>query len=247
MDIPSFRSGDRLTAQTLQKLASAIQAATIQKGVGYTFERTGAGTRLRIEPQKGGGGSSSSEAALTPFQLVLGYPNPQAPEFPVVRIHGNSFVSIIESGQIYPVTGLGAVIGSDLDNEDDQGQFPLPEIGQSVWLEMTVDGFAVTSISVWYGYAGVDGWLNYPTPVQVEPVSEENPYPYIWAVRQIVAHVTYANDPRPGTVYAVGSGESVEYRKVLQVLNTNLGVQVLMVNGIPAPMLVPWHGPFQIE
>lgn len=252
MDLPTFRSGDKLTAQHLQRLSSAIRAATIQKGIGYTFERTSAGTRLRIDQGSGGGGSGSSSlnSSLLPFQIVSGYPNPQAPEFPVVRVHGESYISMIETGGIYPITGdpgLGAIIGSEDDNEDDPGQFPLPEIGHSIWLELTTNAFSVTSASIWHGLAGVDGWENYPDPIEITPPTEENPAPTAIKSRCIIAHVVDAADPRKGTVYSVGSGEGAETRKVLQQLRTNLGIQVLMMRGVPCPVLVPWHGPFIIE
>jgi hypothetical protein len=254
MDLPNFQSGQRLMAIQLQQLKNAIQAATIQKGVGYTFERSSGGTRLRIQSQAaGGGGSSQSElTALNryPFRVVAGYVNPEAPDFPVVRIHGESYVSSVETGELFSITGdpgLGAILDSEDDNENDPGQFPLPEIGESIWLEGTVDGYSLTSVSIWFGQVGSEGlWENYPDPIEMSEPTEEDPMPVVVKTRCLIAHCVDGTDPRQGDYFTVGTGETVEYRKILQQLKTNVGVQVLMMRGVPAPVFVPWHGPFII-
>jgi hypothetical protein len=242
VDLPNFQSGQRLFASQLQQLKNAIQAATIQKGTGYTFERSSAGTRLRIEAQTGGsGGGSYSTSELLPFQVIEGYPSD--PAFPVMRVQGESYFSSIETGELIPIAGnlrLGAIVGSEQDNADDPGQFSLPNIGESVWLECSVDGITIASATLKTGVPFTEGWLNYPDPIEM--VSND-PFT-VSKSRVLIAHVVYGNDPRHGNVYNVGAGEEPEQRKVLQQLRTHIGVQVLMMRGIAAPVIVPWHGPF---
>ena len=248
MDIPTFRKGDYARASDLNRLAAAVRAATIQKGIGYTFERSSGGTRLRVLPQEGTGGSGSASASteINPFEITFGY---VVNDILMFRVYGGSYVSIIETGGIVPITGLGALPGTETDNDQDPGLFEFPQIGESIWLEMTLDGMDVTSISVWTGQAGVDGWENYPDPVKVEIIQPEegSPYQAVTATRVIVAHVTWPDDPRQGKVFTTGTGESAESRKIIQCLKTNLGIQALIMKGIACPIMVPWHAPFQIE
>jgi hypothetical protein len=61
-----------------------------------------------------------------------------------------------------------------------------------------------------------------------------------------LAHVVVGSAPRHGDSSTVGTGESAEVRTVLQQVKTHLGIQVLMMRGVPCPVIVPWHGPFII-
>lgn len=248
--LPNISPGDPIRAVHLQQIVAEIRQNAIRPGRGIRMVQSGNGTTLSVDDtmRRGGGGATNDEYRYTPFRIVAGYP--EDPAFPVVRIQGESYLSIIETGGLYPITGdpgLGAILGSDDDNADDPGQFPLPEIGQSVWLELTTDAFSVTSASIWTGLAGVDGWENYPDPIEVQTPTEEEPAPTAIKSRCLIAHVVAGDDPRHGDTYSVGSGEEPEVRKILQQLRTNLGVQVLMMRGVPCPVLVPWHGPFIIE
>lgn len=247
--LPTIAPGDPIRAVHLQQIVAEIRQNAIRPGPGIRMVQSGNGTTLSVDDviRRAAGGSTNQENRYTPFRIVPGYPTD--PAFPVVRIQGESYLSIIETGELYAITGdpgLGAILGSETDNADDPGQFPLPEIGQSIWLELTTDSFSVTSASIWYGQAGVDGWTNYPDPIEVEAPSEENPVPTAIKSRCLIAHVVDGSDPRHGDTYTVGTGETPEVRKILQQLRTNLGIQVLMMRGIPCPVLVPWHGPFII-
>lgn len=247
--LPTISPGDPIRAIHLQQIIAEIRQNAIRPGPGIRMIQSGNGTTLSVDDviRRGASGTANQEFRYTPFRVVAGYPTD--PAFPVVRIQGESYLSQIETGELYPITGdpgLGAILGSAQDNADDPGQFPLPEIGQSIWLEITTDAFAVTSATIWFGQAGVDGWMNYPDPVEIEPPTEENPVPMAISSRCLIAHVVAGDDPRHGDTYSVGTGETVEIRKVLQQLRTNLGIQVLMMKGVPCPALVPWHGPFII-
>lgn len=248
--LPNISVGDPIRAVHLQQIVAEIRQNAIRPGPGIRMIQSGNGTTLSVDDvirRTASGTGSNQELRWTPFRVVPGYPDD--PAFPVVRVQGESYISMIETGTLYPITGdpgLGAILGSADDNVDDPGQFPLPEIGHSIWLELTTDAFAVTSASIWYGQAGVDGWTNYPDPIEVQAPTEENPYPLAIKSRCIIAHVVDGTDPRHGDTYSVGTGPNPEIRKVLQQLKTHLGIQVLMMRGVPCPVLVPWHGPFVI-
>ena len=248
--LPSIRPGDPIRALHLQQIIEEIRQNTVRPGPGLRAIQSSNGIILAVDDvirRSAVTSPTNDERKWEPFRVVSGYP--ADPAFPVVRVQGESYVSFIETGGLYPITGdpgLGAILGSEDDNADDPGQFPLPEIGQSIWLELTTDAFAVTSASIWYGLAGVDGWQNYPDPIEIQAPTEENPVPTAIKSRVLIAHVVAGDDPRHGDTYRVGT-ETVEVRKVLQQLRTNLGIQVLMMRGVPCPVLVPWHGPFIIQ
>jgi len=251
MALPRIKVGDTVRAQHLQQICSEIEQNRIRPGKGVRIVVTSAGTTVSTEDLTRRTSTSSDNSldptwvAAQPFYVTTGYP--ADPAFPVLRIQGESYVSSVETGGLFEVSGLGAILGSAEDNADDPGQFPCPEIGESVWIEGTVDGYSITSLSIWIGQAGTEGlWENYPDPVETSEPTEEDPLPVVVKTRCLIAHCVDGSDPRHGNVYIVGTGEAAEYRKILQQLRTNLGVQVLMMRGIPAPVLVPWHGPFII-
>lgn len=247
--LPTISPGDPIRAVHLQQIVAEIRQNSIRPGVGIRMVQSGNGTTLSVDDTiRRSAAATNQEQRYTPFRIVSGYP--EDPAFPVVRIQGESYLSFIETGGLYSITGdpgLGAILGGPDDNANDPGQFPLPEIGHSIWLELTTDAYTVTSASIWYGQAGVDGWENYPDPVEIEAPSEENPVPTAIKSRCLIAHVVDGTDPRHGDSYTVGTGETAQERKILQQLRTNLGIQVLMMRGVPCPVLVPWHGPFIIE
>lgn len=247
--LPTISVGDPIRATHLQQIIQEVRQNAIRPGPGLRMIQSGNGTTLAVDDviRRVASGTSNQELRWTPFRVVPGYP--ADPAFPVVRVQGESYISMIETGQLYGISGepgLGAILGSPQDNADDPGQFPLPEIGHSIWLELTTDAFSVTSASIWHGQAGVDGWENYPDPIEVEAPTLENPAPTAIKSRCIIAHVVEGIDPRHGDTYRVGTGPEPEVRKVLQQLRTHLGIQVLMMRGVPCPVLVPWHGPFII-
>jgi hypothetical protein len=237
MALPRVSTGDPIRAVHIQDICREIEQNRVRQGPGIRISVTSGGTTISTDNvqrwQSSGLGAGNNWA--TPFSVISGY---AVEGMPRLRVHGESYLSMIESGELLDITGLGAIPGSAEDNTDDPGQFDLPDIGDSIWLEATVDGFNITSASIWEGKAGVDGWTNYPDPITIESG-------YVTVTRALIAHIIAADDPRQGDIYTV-PGETVG-RKVLQRLTTNLGVQVLMMKGIAAPVLVPWHGPFVIE
>jgi hypothetical protein len=238
MPLPRVNVGDIIRADHIQQICAEIEQNRIRQGPGIRTSVSSSGTTVSTDNVirwGAGSGAGIGNNWATPFSVISGY---AVEGMPRLRVHGESYLSMIENGELLEITGLGAIPGSAEDNTDDPGQFDLPDIGDSIWLEATVDGFNITSASIWEGKAGVDGWTNYPDPITIESGN-------VTVTRALIAHIIAADDPRQGDIYTV-PGETVG-RKVLQRLTTNLGVQVLMMKGIACPVLVPWHGPFVIE
>jgi hypothetical protein len=254
MPLPRVKVGDIIRADHIQQICAEIEQNRIRQGPGIRTSVTSSGTTVSTDNVVRWGASSQSGGGVgnnwaTPFSVISGYPLEGMPR---LRVHGESYLSIIETGGLLDITGLGAIPGSGSDNVDDPGQFDIPAIGDSIWIESTVSGFNITSSSIWTGKAGVDGWSNYPDPIKVETITPEegSPYQAVTATRALIAHIVAADDPRQGDIYTVPGAQpedQSENRKVLQRLTTNLGVQVLVMKGIACPVLVPWHGPFVIE
>lgn len=246
MSLPSVRVGDPIRAEHIQQIVEEVRRMNPVAGMGMRMEKTPSGTVFSIaenDSRRNSGGGGIVSGTLDPWRLVIGYP--EDPAYPVLRIHGESYLSAIETGELIPITGnlpLGAIIGSGSDNLNDPGQFPLPEIGESVWLECSVDGLTIASATLKKGNPFAEGWINYPDPIQM---AGNDPYT-VSKSRVLIAHVVAAADPRKGSVYTVGNSNPPQQRKVLQQVTTHLGVQVLMMRGIAAPVIVPWHGPFII-
>lgn len=243
--LPNISVGDPIRAVHLQQIVAEIRQNAIRPGVGLRMTQSSNGTVLSVDDSGrrggGGGGGSAQESKFTPFRVVAGYP--EDPAFPVVRVQGESYFSAVETGELITIGGdlpLGAILGSAQDNADDPGQFPLPEIGHSVWMECEVDGLTIVNATLKAGDPTTEGWVNYPDPIEM---ASGDPFT-VSKSRVLIAHVVDGEDPRHGDLYRVGEGEDPEQRKVLQQLRTNVAVQVLMMRGIAAPVIVPWHGPF---
>ena len=245
--LPTISVGDPIRAVHLQQIIAEIRQNAVRPGVGLRMTQSSNGTMLSVDETGrrggGGGGEASEELKYTPFRVVIGYP--EDPAFPVVRVQGESYFCSIETGELITIGGdlpLGAILGSAQDNADDPGQFSLPEIGESIWLECDVDGLTIASATLKEGDPTAEGWTNYPDPIET---AGNDPFT-VTKSRVLIAHVVDGEDPRHGDTYSVGTGETPEKRKVLQQLRTNVGAQVLMMRGITAPVIVPWHGPFII-
>ena len=68
MDLPNFRRGIELTSIELNKLSSAIRAASITSVVGGTLSRTPGGTTLFINDQVRGSGGGDA-GSRCPFEV----------------------------------------------------------------------------------------------------------------------------------------------------------------------------------
>ena len=201
MPLPRVNTGDPIRAIHIQEICREIEQNRVRGGPGVRVSVSSGGTTISTDTvqrwQSAGVGTGNNWA--TPFLVISGYP---VEGMPRLRVHGESYLSVIETGGLLEITGLGAIPGSAEDTDEDPGQFEIPAIGDSIWLESTVDGFNVTSTAVWTGKAGVDGWENYPDPIKVETITPEegSPYQAVTATRVLIAHIIAGDDPRQGEI-----------------------------------------------
>jgi hypothetical protein len=239
--IPRFYAGQPVRASDLNALAEEIRKNEITKFNGGTFQRNTGGTSLTVNATAGGGGGGGgADASYHPFQIIDGYPVEQGGV--VIRVSGNSWLTNIETGEKITITGLGAAPGSPQDNANDQGQFPLPQIGEYIWLTVEMQESEILAAYIEYGALGVqNSWENFPKPVEFDETLSLKSAKY---TRVAIAQVHAENsDYVTGTRYTTETGE---VRIVRQITTTHVGVQYAVIESTVAPILVPYHASAQI-
>lgn len=238
--IPKFYAGQQIRADDLNALADEIRKNEITKFNGGTFQRNTGGTSLTVNAVGAGGGGGGADASYHPFEIIDGYAVEQGGV--VIRVSGNSWLTNIETGEKITITGLGAAPGSPQDNPNDQGQFPLPQIGEYIWLTVELQGLDIISANIEFGAVGTaPNWANFPKPVEFATGSTIK---YASKTRVAIAQVHAQNsDYVTGKSYTTETGE---VRVMRQLVTTHLGVQWGIVESTVAPLLVPYHASPQI-
>jgi hypothetical protein len=224
-------SGSSDVAIAVNKLVEAVQSVRLLSGVGYRVDSSSSGTRIRIRPNATAGTAQEAATGYHPFEVVAGYSDD--PTAPLVRVVGWSWV-FSTPWQAMALQGLGARPGSFADNASDPGQFPLPGVGQAIWLHIPVNtDFSLGDpATIEHG----NPWPGYPTPWELYTETQ-----YAGRQKNIlvpIAEVSTANDDRDGTVYTVGT----ESRKLVQLLKTNVILRAVAFNGEARRIAEPWHG-----
>lgn len=229
-----------MRASDLNALADEIRKNEITKFNGGTFQRNTGGTSLTVNGISVGGGGGA-DASYHPFEIIDGYPVEEGGV--VIRVSGNSWLTNIETGEKIVITGLGAAPGSPQDTEDDQGQFPLPEIGHYIYLEVSLTNQEITGAEIKYGAIGTEqDWTDFPKPVEF---TTDTPIKQAVKTRVAIAQV-HAED----SDYVSGKSfttETGEVRIVRQLVTTNLGIQYAIIESAVAPILVPYHAAGKID
>lgn len=234
--IPRFYAGQPVRASDLNALADEIRKNEITKFNGGTFQRNTGGTSLTVNAISAGGGGAGGDTSSHPFQIIDGYPVEQGGV--VIRVRGNSWLTNIETGEKITITGLGAAPGSPQDNENDQGQFPLPAIGAYIWLTVQLQGNEISAAFIEDGVPGQTGaWENFPKPVEI---GQTTPIRMASFTRIAIAQIHAADQEQvSGTTYTTETGE---VRVVRQLVTTHLGLQYAVVESTVAPIIVPYAG-----
>ena len=237
---PNVRAGDTIRAEHIHQLIDEIKKAQIKSFKGGNFFSNTGGTSLSIESQSGGGGGGGSSDVIHPFKVVTGYDSNGGK---TLRVAGQSYLQNIETGIQIPITDLGAVIGGPNDNENDQGQFSFPQIGDMVWLTIEVYGLIVTSAYIEHGTPGEEGaWPNFPAPVE----QSEDEIPECRYSRIALAEIHGEGEDVNGDSYRIGTGQNAEVRIVRQLVNTHLGVKLGVLNYVVSPIIMPWAAPGRV-
>lgn len=237
---PNVRAGDTIRAEHIHQLIDEIKKAQIKSVRGGTFLSNTGGTSISIDAPSGSGGGGGASKTVHPFKIVAGYDSNGGK---TLRVAGQSYLQNIETGIQIPITGLGAVIDGPNDNENDQGQFSLPQIGDMVWLTVQVFGLVVTSAYIEYGTPGEEGaWPNFPLPVE----QSDDDIPECRYSRIALAEIHGEGEDVDGDSYRIGAGENAEVRIVRQLVNTHLGVKLGVLNYLVAPIIMPWAAPGRV-
>jgi hypothetical protein len=239
--IPRFYAGQPVRASDLNALADEVRKNEITKFNGGTFQRNTGGTSLTINAAAGGGGGGAAGATGQPFEIIDGYPTEQGGV--VIRVSGNSWLTNIENGEKIVITGLGAAPGSPQDTEDDQGQFPLPDVGHYIYLEVTLTDQEITGAEIKSGAIGTgQDWTDFPKPVEF---TTDTPIKQAAKTRVAIAQVHAENaDYVSGKSFTTETGE---VRIVRQLVTTHLGIQYAIIESVVAPILVPYHAVAKID
>ena len=275
--IPNFYSGGPIRAKDLNSLAEEIRKNEITQVIGGTFSRNTGGTTINVTQQaKGGGGGAGGvidgdlliKGSLTvevdanvynlfnqtqpygPFQILPGWSQVGYN----VRVNGNSYLTNIETGENIPIQGLGAAAGSLGDVEGSLGQFPLPEIGDYIWLEVQCTKNEI--VSAYINFGNKSDWPNFPAPVQFkqnDSLFREPEFTRI-AIAQVHSKAEGNISGLEFNLDLLGLPAGVpkppenpaNVLVVRQITTTHLGVQFAVIQSAVAPILVPYSASAEI-
>lgn len=276
--IPNFYSGGPIRAKDLNILAEEIRKNEITQVIGGTFSRNTGGTTINVTQQNGGGGSGGAggvidgdliiKGSLTvevdanvynlfnqtqpygPFQILPGWSQSEYN----VRVNGDSYLTNIETGENIPIQGLGAAAGSLGDVEESLGQFPLPNIGEYIWLEVQCTRNEI--VSAYINFGNKSDWPDFPAPVQFKnngSLFREAEFTRI-AIAQVhskaernISGLEFNLDllGRPAGLPKPPENPA-NVRVVRQITTTHLGVQFAVIQSAVVPILVPYSAAAKI-
>jgi hypothetical protein len=275
--IPKFNSGGIIRASDMNLLADEIRKNEITKVVGGTFSRTSGGTTITVTSQGNGGGAGGAgdtyegdiifkgdlkvegsvvvEKLLNqtqfygPFQILPGWSETGYR----CRVNGNSFLTNIETGENIVIEGLGAASGSLNDISTDPGQFLLPNVGEYIWLTVSVYKNEILAAYIEHGVPGQgNAWPNFPAPVEFYEETESTPFKEAKYTRIAIAQIHLkAQGDISGLEFnfdliGLPEGEPkppedpYQIYVVRQIVTTHLGIQLGVIEGTVAPILVPY-------
>jgi hypothetical protein len=281
--IPKFNAGGIIRASDLNLLADEIRKNEITKVVGGTFSRTSGGTTITLPNQNNGGGGGGGGLGLEdedgdfvldgnlkitgnvvveklvnqtqfygPFQVLPGW---STGGYYTCRVNGNSFLTNIETGEGITIEGLGAASGSLSDISTDPGQFILPNVGDYIWLTVSIYKNEILAAYIEHGTPGqVSAWPNFPKPVEFEEETEATPFKEAKYTRIAIAQIHLKSEGNisgmefnfdlinlpPGTPRP--PEDPTQIYVVRQLVTTHLGLQLAVVESTVVPILVPYSG-----
>lgn len=277
--IPKFYTGQQIRASDLNALADETRKNEITAVVGGTFSRTSGGTTITVTSQGngggGGGGGDTFEGDVIfkgdvkiqgsvvveklvnqtqfygPFQILPGWSETGYR----CRVNGNSFLTNIETGENIVIEGLGAASGSLNDISTDPGQFPLPNVGEYIWLTVSVYKNEILAAYIERGIPGQgNAWPNFPKPVEFYEETEFTPFKEAKYTRIAIAQLHLKSEGNiSGLEFnfdLIGLPEGApkppenpyQIFVVRQLVTTHLGIQLAVIESTVAPILIPYSG-----
>jgi len=212
MALPSkVKPGDPIKASDWNALIDFVRAAQVNPGSGVRVTRTPSGTTLAVDktPQR------NVTLPRFPFQVIqVSGGDKDTGDSPTIGVISDSHVINAADKDAYEEDNSEWGL---LNDDETDGDFDLPAIGDKIWLQFTFDQDQnLTSIDLMYGSVGGDDWQYYPDPIEINTDGD----PYQEYYHQIVAEATDPeNDPRVGLIIEDNDGTRV---KIVQILKTNL-------------------------
>jgi len=200
------KQGDPVRASDWNAMIDCVRASQLSPGSGVRITRTPGGTTLAVD-----------KAAIKTVNL------PQLP-FQVVQISSgdNPTIGVISDSHVINSANKDAYEEDNSDwglltDDETQGAFNLPDIGDKIWLQFTFDESQnLTSIDLKHGPVGAGEWDEFPDPISIN--TDGTPFQEYY--HQIIAEATDRDsDPRDGFTATATDGTKV---KIVQILNTNL-------------------------
>jgi len=212
MALPSkVKTGDPVRASDWNALIDCVRAAQLSPGSGVRITRTPSGTTLAVDKAA----IKTVSLPQLPFQVVpISVGDPNTDENPTIGVISDSHVINSADKDAYEEDNSDWGLLSD---DETDGAFDLPDIGDKIWLQFTFDQDQnLTSIDLMYGPVGDDDWDGYPDPISINTDGD----PYQDYYHQIIAEATDPDsDPRDGLTMTANDGTKV---KIVQILKTNL-------------------------
>ena len=239
MALPSkVKPGDPIKASDWNALIDFVRAAQVNPGSGVRVTRTPSGTTLAVDKTPARSGVTLPRH---PFQVIpVSSGDPNAGDSPTIGVISDSHVINAADKDSYEEDNSDWGLLSD---DETEGDFDLPDIGDKIWLQFTFDQDQnLTSIDLMHGPVG-DDWDEYPDPISINTDGD----PYQEYYHQIIAEATDPDsDPRDGITLTAADGTRV---KIVQVLKTNLTLVPAVTTkdadepGLDIMVALPWNGP----
>jgi hypothetical protein len=200
------KTGDPVRASDWNAMIDCVRAAQLSPGSGVRITRTPSGTTLALDKAA----IKTVTLPQLPFQVV----QISSGDDPTIGVISDSHVINSADKDSYEEDNSDWGLLSD---DESDGAFDLPDIGDKIWLQFTFDEARnLTSIDLKYGPVGGDDWDEYPDPIAIN--TDGDPYQEFY--HQIIAEATDPeSDPREGFTATANDGTKV---KIVQILKTNL-------------------------
>jgi len=167
MALPSkVKPGDPIKASDWNALIDFVRSAQVNPGSGVRVTRTPSGTTLAVDktPQR------NVTLPRHPFQVIpVSGGNPDTGDSPTIGVISDSHVINAADKDSYEEDNSDWGLLSD---DETEGDFELPDIGDKIWLQFTFDQDQnLTSIDLMHGPVGDDDWDEYPDPISINTSS----------------------------------------------------------------------------
>jgi hypothetical protein len=208
-----------LRANRSRRISFRLSERTSGSGSGNAAKVNGGEQTPRSDsvfrPTAGG-----STALNRPFQLI----DASDTSGLKVKVNGNSFLQqSLTPNDTVAITGLDAAMAV--------------EIGTQIWLEIDFTDYAVTAAAI---DSGTDGWDGFPTPFTY---TGDPPDQALTTTFLLIGYIADATSELDGTAISGGPADDPVTGKIVQCVSSDVLLQNVVFNGLPAVFPFPHHAP----